>query len=115
MIHEQQFYNVLQNISLGNANNTLWCQTANNSSNIGLWYFPNGTQVPLFAGNFGDEGAPIPIFSKRFKGQIALAINGRELSGYEGLYSCNISDEKEVSQILVVGIYRYQTYYSNGL
>ena len=28
-----------------------WCQSANNSSDIGLWYYHNGTQVTLFTEN----------------------------------------------------------------
>ena len=113
MIHERQFFDS-ENTDFGNANNTLWCQTANSGSNIGVWYFPNGTQVPLFTGNFGDQGTPIPIFSKRLNGQIALAVSG-ELRSYEGLYTCIIPDENGVNQTLVVGIYRYVTYFINGL
>ena len=109
MIHEGQFFNI-QN----NANNALWCQSANNGSNIGMWYYPNGTLVPLYTGNFGDQSAPIPIFSKRFNGQIALARRAG-LSGYEGLYKCVIPDENGVFQTLVVGIYRNITYNNNGL
>ena len=90
----------------------LWCQSANNGSNIGLWYYPNGTQVPLFNGNFYYD-VPSPVFSKRFTGQIALA-RYLGLSGFEGLYTCIIPDENEVNQTLVVGIYRNYIYNING-
>ena len=91
----------------------MWCQSANNGSDIGLWYYPNGTQVPLFTGLFDDSNIPHPIFSKRFTGQIALA-RSIGLSGYEGLYTCIIPDENGVNQTLVVGAYRTVNYNSNG-
>ena len=109
MICDKQFYENDDGI-----NNTLWCQSANNDSDIGVWYYPHGTQVPLFTGAFDDNSAPTPVFSKRFRGQIALAIN-LELSRYEeGLYTCIISDENGMNQTLVVGIYNITTYNSNG-
>ena len=86
----------------------LWCQSGNNSSDIGLWYYPNGTQVPLFP-----ENHESPIFSKRFTGQIALAKNVG-IGGYQGLYTCIIPDENGVSQTLVVGIYTNYAYNING-
>ena len=93
---------------------TLWCQSANNGSNIGLWYYPNGTQVPLFTGNLSiNNSAQSPLFSIRFTGQIALAKNAG-LSGYEGLYTCIIPNENGVSQTLVVGAYTNSTYNNNG-
>ena len=112
MIYAGQFYDVDKNND--STIDVLWCQSANNGSDIGLWYYPNGTQVPLFSGNFGmGNGAPSPIFSKRFTGQIALARKAG-LSGYEGLYTCIIPDENGVNQTLVVGAYRTITYNDNG-
>ena len=112
MIHAGQFYDVDKNND--GTNDALWCQSANNGCNIRLWYYPNGTQVPLFTGNFGsNNGAPSPVFSKRFTGQIALARNGG-LSGYEGLYTCIIPDENGVNQTLVVGVYRGTITYNNN-
>ena len=111
MIYAGQFYSIDENID--GISDALWCQSANDGSNIGLWYYPNGTQVPLFTGPFDAKNAPSPIFSKRFTGQIALARN-LGLSGYEGLYTCIISDENGVNQTLVVGIYRTATYNNNG-
>ena len=112
MIYAGQFYNV--DVNSDGTNDALWCQSANNGSNIGLWYYPNGTQVPLFDGNFGfNNGAPSPIFSKRSTGQIALARN-LGIGGYEGLYTCIIPDENGVNQTLVVGAYGNSAYSING-
>ena len=109
MIYGGQFYALDKNND--GTNDALWCQSANNGSNIGLWYYPNGTQVPLFDGTF--EDGPSPIFSMRFAGQIALARKG-SLSGYEGLYTCIIPDENGMNQTQVVGAYRNYAYNSNG-
>ena len=113
MIYASQFYNVDQNNDPNNIVDALWCQSANSSTNIGVWYYPNGTEVPLFDGNFTDESAASPVFSKRFSGQIALARRDG-LAGYEGLYKCIIPDENEVNQTLVVGAYTDGRYNSNG-
>ena len=109
MIYAGQFHAIDQNND-GN-NDALWCQSANNGSNIGLWYYPNGTQVLLHSGSF--ESGPSPIFSKRFAGQIALA-RSLGIGGYEGLYTCIIPDENGVNQTLVVGIYTNHAYCING-
>ena len=111
MIYAGQFFDI--DVNSDGTNDALWCQSANDGSNIGLWYYPNGTQVPLFNRAFDDSLAPNPIFSKRFTGQIALARRAR-LSGYEGLYTCIIPDENGVNQKLVVGAYRTVNYNSNG-
>ena len=114
MIYASQFQDVDQNPDVSNINDTLLCQSANNGANIGVWYYPNGTEVPLFDGNFTNSSAPRPVYSKRFTGQIALAKNGG-LSGYEGLYKCIIPDENGVNQILVVGAYTDTGYNNNGM
>uniref|UniRef100_A0A1X7TQK7 protein-tyrosine-phosphatase n=1 Tax=Amphimedon queenslandica TaxID=400682 RepID=A0A1X7TQK7_AMPQE len=106
MIYASQFYDNDDGI-----NDALWCQSASNSTNIGVWYYPNGTEVPLFDRPFGNA-APSPVFSKRFSGQIALARSGG-LSGYEGLYKCIIPDENGVDQTLVVGAYTDTGYNNN--
>uniref|UniRef100_A0A1X7SZM2 Fibronectin type-III domain-containing protein n=1 Tax=Amphimedon queenslandica TaxID=400682 RepID=A0A1X7SZM2_AMPQE len=112
MIYASQFYNVDENNDAGNVNDALWCQSANNGTNIGVWYYPNGTEVPLFDGPFGGSSAPCPVYSKRFHGQIALARRD-VLSGYEGLYKCIIPDENGVNQTLVVGAYTDTGYNNN--
>ena len=114
MIYASQFYDVDQNNDINNTNDALWCQSANNGANIGVWYYPNGTEVPLFDGAFDDLSAPSPVYSKRFSGQIALARRDG-LSGYEGLYKCIIPDENGVNQTLVVGAYTDTGYNNNGM
>uniref|UniRef100_A0A1X7TGY7 Fibronectin type-III domain-containing protein n=1 Tax=Amphimedon queenslandica TaxID=400682 RepID=A0A1X7TGY7_AMPQE len=110
MIYASQFYDVNQNND-NDVTDALWCQSANNVTDIGVWYYPNGTKVPLFDGPFGNT-APRPVYSKRFSGQIALARSGA-LSGYEGLYKCIIPDENGVNQTLVVGAYTDTGYNNN--
>ena len=110
-IYAGQFYDGDRNGD--GVTDALWCQSANSGSNIGLWYYPNGTQVPLFNGDFYDHTAPRPVFSIRFSGQIALARNVG-IRGYEGLYTCIILDENGVNQTLVVGIYTNHVYNING-
>ena len=113
MIYEKLFYDMGENNNPHKTIDALWCQSANNRSNIGLWYYPNGTQVPLFTGSFFNNSAPSPLFSKRLTGQIALAKKSG-LSGCEGLYTCIIPDENGVNQTLVVGIYTNHAYNING-
>uniref|UniRef100_A0A1X7SZN1 Fibronectin type-III domain-containing protein n=1 Tax=Amphimedon queenslandica TaxID=400682 RepID=A0A1X7SZN1_AMPQE len=112
MIYASQFYDVDQNNDDNNIVDALWCQSANNGTDIGVWYYPNGTEVPLFDGNFGNTSAPRPLFSRRFSGQIALA-RREGLLGYEGLYKCIIPDENGVNQTLVVGAYTDTGYNNN--
>ena len=113
IIKAGDFYNVDQNNDHNNIIDALWCQSANNSTNIGVWYYPNGNEVPLFDEDFTDLSAPSPVFSKRFSGQIALARRAG-LAGYEGLYKCIIPDENGVIQTLLVGAYTDGGYNSNG-
>ena len=113
IIYADQFYDIDQNNDPNNTNDALWCQSAK-SSDIGVWYYPNGTQVPLFTGAFDDSSAPSPLFSKRFNGQIALARRAGLSSDIEGLYTCTIPDENGVNQTLVVGAYRTDTYNNNS-
>ena len=114
MIYASQFYDVDENNDMNDINDALWCQSANNGNNIGVWYYPNGTEVPLFDGEFGNSSAPSPVYSKRFSGQIALARRGG-LSGYEGLYKCIIPDGNGVNQTLVVGAYTDTGYNNNSM
>ena len=111
MIYAGQFFNIDKNMD--GTNDGLWCQSANNGSDIGVWYYHNGDKVPLFTGAFDNPSAPSPLFSKRFNGQIALA-RSAGLSGIEGLYTCIIPDENGVNQTLVVGAYRTSTYNNNS-
>jgi hypothetical protein len=92
----------------------LFCQSANNDSNIGMWYYPNETEVPTHNKGIGlNSSHPRPVYSrKNFIGQVALARNAG-LAGVEGLYTCIIPDENGVNQTLVVGLYRLITYNTN--
>uniref|UniRef100_A0A1X7VB07 Uncharacterized protein n=1 Tax=Amphimedon queenslandica TaxID=400682 RepID=A0A1X7VB07_AMPQE len=112
MIYAGQFYDVDKNYDFSGISDALWCQSAGNFTNIGVWYYPNGTEVPLFDGPFNDPSAPRPLFIKRFSGQIALARRAG-LSGYEGLYKCIIPDENGVNHTLVVGAYTVTGYNNN--
>ena len=58
MIYASQFQDLDDNVDY--INDILLCQSANNGINIGKWYYPNGTEVPLFDGNFTDPSAPGP-------------------------------------------------------
>ena len=109
MINGSQFYDVDTNND--GINDAFWCQSANNGSDIGWWFYPNGTQV--FPGKFSDNSAPRPVYSNRSVGQIALARKDG-LSKNEGLYICLIPDENGVNQTLVVGAYTDTNYGSNG-
>ena len=111
MIYAGQFYNI--DLNHDGTTDALWCQCANNGSDIGVWYYPNGTQVPLFTGAFDDSSVPSPLFSKRFNGQIALARRAG-LASFEGLYTCIIPDENGVNQTLVVGVYTTSAYNNNS-
>ena len=113
MIKANDFYDVDRNNDPDDINDALWCQSANTGSNIGVWYYPNGTEVPLTTKTFAHHTNPGPVFSKRFTGQIALARKGG-LTGYEGLYKCIIPDENGMDQTLVVGAYTDGIYDRNG-
>ena len=117
MIYASQFYATDQNKDGEDIVDALWCQSANDGDNIGVWYYPIGTVVPLSSRDFGHPQAPSEsLFSKTFDGQIALARGSEEdLSGDEGLYKCIIPDENGVDQTLVVGAYTDTGYNNNGM
>ena len=101
MIYAGQFFDIRV---YGLINNALWCQSARSTTTDSYWYYPNGRQVPIFDGPFGDRSAPSPIYVKRFPGRIALARKSG-IAGYEGYYKCVISDEKDVRRTLYAAIY----------
>ena len=47
MIYTAQFYDVDKYNGINDTIDALWCQSANNGTNIGVWYYPNGTEVPV--------------------------------------------------------------------
>ena len=79
-------------------NDGLWCQSANNGSNIGSWQLPNGSVVT-------DDLNATPLHMANEPGQVGLLrINVAQigLSPYQGMYTCTIPDENGVNQTLVV-------------
>ena len=82
--------------------NILWCQSANNGTNIGDWYFPNGNTVSTV-----DDSGPLHVY--RTEGQIGL-LRDFGISGVEGLYRCVIPDENDVNWTLWVGAYTTPVY-----
>lgn len=86
----------------------LWCQSSANSS-IGVWYFPNGTQVPDKIVN------GFPLYANHSNGQIRLVIvTGVPIISYQGLYTCVIQNEIGDNETLVVAVYRNTEYTSAG-
>ena len=81
--------------------NGLWCQSANNISNVGTWYYDG---VPVTTDNAGNLHA-----YNDATGQVGLLRDGG-LSGIEGLYTCTILDEFGVNQTLAVALYRNGEY-----
>ena len=87
-------------------NDNLWCQSAKNESNIGVWYYPNGSQVSTV-----DDSSP--LHSVYMTGQIGLY---REygIGKYEGIYTCVIPDEHNINQTLMILLYTMYTYETNS-
>ena len=85
-------------------NDTLWCQSARNESNIGVWYYPNGTQVSTNS---------TPLHSVHMSGQIGLYFD-YELNKLEGIYKCVIPDKHNVNQTMMVLLYSEYTYRVNS-
>ena len=90
----------------GNISDGLWCQSANNISNVGTWYY-NGAPVAT------DDAAGNLHAYNDATGQVGLLRDGG-LSGIEGLYTCTILDEFNVNQILLVALYRDSEYAMNS-
>ena len=113
-----QFYGAYNNISYpnisvipanyfyGSNENALWCQSARNESNIGVWYYPNGTQVSTV-----DDSSP--LHSVHMSGQIGL-YRDYGLVNLEGIYTCVIPDESNVNQTLLILLYKEYTYRLNS-
>ena len=90
MIMASQFFDTQGNI--------LWCQSANNGTTIGDWFFPDGTKVSTI-----DSNLPLHVYHD--EGQVGLLRDGG-LAGIQGLYKCDIPDENDVNQTLWVAVYR---------
>ena len=50
MIYGGQFYDM--NVNSDDITDALWCQSDNSGSDIGLWYYPNSTQVSCLLETF---------------------------------------------------------------
>ena len=87
-------------------NDGLWCQSANNISNVGTWYY-NGAPVTT-----DDSAGNLHAYNDA-TGQVGLLRDGG-LSGIEGLYTCTILDEFGVNQTLAVALYRGAEYDMNS-
>ena len=79
--------------------NILWCQSANNGTIIGEWYFPDGTVVSTVDSPFH------PLHVYHVEGQVGL-LRDAGIGALQGLYKCVIPDENEVNQTLWVAAYR---------
>ena len=82
----------------------LWCQSAKKESNIGVWYYPNGTQVSTDSS---------PLYSVHMSGQVGL-FRDYGLNNYEGIYTCVIPDECNVNKTLMIALYKEYTYRLNS-
>ena len=79
MIPANYFYgNDNNNDSL---NDNLWCQSVRNESNIGVWYYPDGSQVSTV-----DDSSP--LHSVYMTGQIGL-YRDYGIGNYEGVMYIN--------------------------
>ena len=87
-------------------NDALWCQSAKNESNIGVWYYPNGTQVSTV-----DDSSP--LHSVHMSGQIGL-YRDYSINNSEGFYTCFIPDEHNIIQTLMALLYKEHTYRLNS-
>ena len=104
MIPAKYFYDGNQNSDM--LNNALWCQSARNDSNIGVWFYPNGSQVTT-------ADALSPLHSVYKSGQIGL-YRDSGINNYEGIYTCVIPDEHNVNQTLMALLYKTNTYCINS-
>ena len=71
------------------------CQTPENRSVQGNWFFPNGTRFPVF-------GASWDFY--RTKSQMMVHLHRRR-GGVDGVYRCEIRDSTCVFQTIYIGVY----------
>ena len=105
MIPSSYFFDIDQNND--GLNDALWCQSAKNESNIGVWYYPNGSQVSTV------DSKSSPLHSVHMSGQIGL-YRDSGINNYEGIYTCVIPDEHNVNQTLMILLYKKSTYETNS-
>ena len=104
MVRASEFQDVDSNND--GINDGLWCQSANNISSVGTWYY-DGAPVTT------DDNAAFLHAYNDATGQVGLLRDG-SLSGIEGLYTCTILDEFGVNQTLAVALYRDAEYDMNS-
>ena len=94
MIRASQFQDTQGNI--------LWCQSANNGTTIGDWFFPDGTKVSTI------DSPSHPLHVYHDEGQVGLLRDGGlgSVPDLQGLYKCVIPDENDVNQTLWIAAYR---------
>ena len=85
----------------------LWCQSANPDNDIGVWYRPGGNRTL-------PTQVSTPLYVQYFPGQVGIYRTAEIISGYEGIYQCDIPDENGVNHTLYVGVYNNDTYTSFG-
>ena len=105
MVRANQFFDIDSAMRDG-INDGLWCQSANNISNIGTWYYDD---APVTT----DDAAGNLHAYNDATGQVGLLRDGG-LAGIEGLYTCTILDEFGVNQTLSVALYTTDAYNDNG-
>ena len=81
----------------------LLCQSPKNESNIGVWYYRNGTQVSTV-----NDSSPL-----HFMRQIGL-YRDYGLNKLEGIYRCVVPDEHNVNQIFRIALYKEHMYRINS-
>ena len=79
-------------------NDALWCQSARKEFNIGVWYYPNGSEVSTV-----DDSSP--LHSVYMTGQIGLYCD-YGLNNYEGIYTCVILNQYYVNETLIIALYK---------
>ena len=104
MIPAKYFYDV--DINKDGFNDALWCQSARNESNIGIWYYPNGSQVSAV-----DDSSP--LHAVHMSGQIGL-YRDNGINNIEGIYTCVISNEYNVNRALLIALYKMDTYIASS-
>ena len=109
MISASQFHDT--NSHGSRTNDGVWCQSANNGSTIGVWYLPNGTQVPT---EDIDGGNDFPLQAYYATGQVGL-LRDLGIQYHQGLYTCIIADENGINQTLVIAAYRVTEFESAGM
>ena len=75
------------------------CRRPHTESAIGNWFFPNKTRVPS-SGNQWDF--------HRTRGQMVVTLQRRR-GGDNGVYRCEIPDERNAVQTVYIGVYTEDT------